>query len=76
VSYGVCNCVCGPPVGGVCNGCGMPGAGYGLPPIIPAAPHFGQSGWACPKCHRVYSPLTLECRACNLAIEIEAGGAS
>lgn len=24
-----------------------------------------QSGWACPKCGRVYGPLMMECTACN-----------
>lgn len=26
---------------------------------------FVQKGWVCPKCGRVYSPLTQECLYCN-----------
>lgn len=26
---------------------------------------FGQQGWICPKCGRVFSPFTSECLYCN-----------
>jgi hypothetical protein len=26
-------------------------------------------GWECPRCHRIYSPTTPECHACNSAID-------
>ncbi len=28
-----------------------------------------QSGWACPKCGKVYSPKVEECKDCNEAIQ-------
>ena len=28
-------------------------------------PQFAQQGWECPKCHRVYSPMTTMCYYCG-----------
>lgn len=27
--------------------------------------HFGQAGWVCPKCHKIWSSQVLECYSCN-----------
>lgn len=29
-----------------------------------------RQGWECPKCGRVYSPLSAECRPCNFAVYV------
>lgn len=28
-------------------------------------------GWECPKCHRVYAPLEMECKSCNRKIKAD-----
>jgi len=35
--------------------------------------HFGQAGWVCPKCGRIWNPLTMGCYHCNTKEDIISG---
>lgn len=35
--------------------------------------HFGQAGWVCPKCGRIWSPITVGCHYCNSQKEMITG---
>lgn len=34
---------------------------------------WGQSGWVCPKCGRVYSPYTPQCFVCGQPMHVTTG---
>ena len=59
--------------GNVCSFCSIEGGGHApscvmYVPVDPAHENVNRlitEGWTCPRCNRIYSPITGECNHCN-----------